>query len=162
MLKNFFGKKADKVDKEIIVAPVTGKLVEITQVPDPTFSEKMMGDGIAIIPTKGEFVAPVNGEIVNLFPTKHAIGIKSEAGVEYLLHIGLETVTLEGEGFEAHVKEGDKVSAGDLLITVDLALIEEKAQTITPLVIISDVASIDHMADQDVVQGETEIMTVHL
>lgn len=162
MLKKLFGKKEEKVEKEIVLAPVTGELVDITEVPDPTFSKKMMGDGIAIKPSKGEFVAPVSGEIVNLFPTKHAIGIKSKAGVEYLLHIGLETVTLEGEGFEAHVKQGDKVTAGDLLVTADLKLIEEKVKTITPFVITSEIEGVDIATNQQVVQGQTEIMTVHV
>lgn len=163
MLKKLFGKKEEKVSEEVVLAPVTGEIVDITEVPDPTFGQKLMGDGIAIKPTKGDFVAPVSGEVVNIFPTKHAVGIKSKAGVEYLLHIGLETVTMEGEGFEAFVKQGDQVKAGDLLVRVDLNLVNEKAaDTITPLVITSEVASLDKQLNQNVVQGETEIVTVHL
>lgn len=163
MLKKLFGKKEEKVSKEVVLSPVTGEIVDITEVPDPTFGQKLMGDGIAIKPTKGDFVAPVSGEVVNIFPTKHAVGIKSKAGVEYLLHIGLETVTMEGEGFEAFVKQGDQVKAGDLLVRVDLNLVKEKAaDTITPLVITSEVASLDKQLNQNVVQGETEIVTVHL
>ncbi|SDC06394.1 PTS system IIA component, Glc family [Pelagirhabdus alkalitolerans] len=161
MFKKLFGKE-EKIENEVLVAPVTGEMVAITEVPDPTFSEKMMGDGIAFKPTEGEFVAPVSGEIVNLFPTLHAIGIKSKAGVEYLIHIGLDTVMLDGEGFEAHVKQGDEVKAGDKLITADLDAISEKAKTITPLVITSEVASIDAKDAQTVVKGETEVLTVNL
>ncbi|WP_067840901.1 PTS sugar transporter subunit IIA [Amphibacillus sediminis] len=161
MFKKLF-KKEEKIDKEVLVSPVTGDVVEITEVPDPTFSEKMMGDGVAFNPTDGHFVAPVSGEIVNLFPTLHAIGIKSNAGVEYLIHIGLDTVVLDGEGFTAHVKQGDKVKAGDPLVTVDLDFVSQKAKTITPLVITSQVASVDKDINKTVVKGETEIMTVHL
>ncbi|CQR47283.1 Glucose-specific phosphotransferase enzyme IIA component [Paraliobacillus sp. PM-2] len=161
MFKKMFGKKEETANKEIVLAPATGELVSLEEVPDPTFSEKMMGDGIAIKPTDGTFVAPVSGEVVNLFPTKHAVGILSEAGVEYLLHIGLETVTLEGEGFEAHVKQGDKVQAGDKLITVDLDFIAEKAaSTITPLVITNETASIDKEESKSVTMGETTVITV--
>ncbi|MBM7572408.1 glucose PTS transporter subunit IIA [Aquibacillus albus] len=158
MFKKLFGKRPTE---DTVLAPVTGDLVEITEVPDPTFSQKMMGDGVAIKPTKGEVVSPVKGKIVQLFPTKHAVGIESESGVEYLIHIGLETVSLNGEGFEAHVNQGDKVSAGDLLISFDLDVIAEKAEsTITPVVITNDVTSIDSVAPQSVDAGNTQIMTV--
>lgn len=165
MFKKLFGKKEVEntpvIEKEEVMAPVTGELVQLEEVPDPTFSEKMMGDGIAIKPTDGTFVAPVSGEIVNIFPTKHAVGIQSEAGVEYLLHIGLETVSLDGKGFEAHVKQGDKVKAGDKLVTVDLAFVAENADTISPLVITNEVASVEKVDAQVVTSGQTKIMTVH-
>ncbi|WP_017473762.1 PTS sugar transporter subunit IIA [Amphibacillus jilinensis] len=161
MFKKLFGKQ-EKVDKEVLVSPITGEAVDITEVPDPTFSEKMMGDGLAFKPTDGKIVAPISGQIVNLFPTLHAVGIKSNAGIEYLIHIGLDTVMLDGEGFTAHIQEGDKVNVGDPLITVDLDFVQEKAKTITPLVITSDVASVDKNINQTVVKGETEVLTVHL
>ena len=85
-----------------------------------------MGDGVAIDPTEGVVVSPVDGEIVQLFHTKHAIGIKAKNGTEILIHVGLETVKMEGEGFEAHVSEGQAVKAGDKLISFDLELIREK------------------------------------
>lgn len=163
MFKKLFGKKEEQVtvEEEEVKAPVTGELVALEDVPDPTFSQKMMGDGVAFKPTDGTFVAPVSGEVVNLFPTKHAIGIKSQAGVEYLLHIGLETVTLDGEGFEAHVKQGDKVEVGDKLVTVDLELVAEKADTISPLVITNEISSLDKADPQAVVKAETAVLTVH-
>src|SRR5699024_12765465 len=138
-------------------------VVDITEVPDHTFSEKLMGDSVAFKPTDGQFVAPVSGEIINLFPTKHAVGIESSNGIKYLIHIGIDTVMLEGEGFTAHIKQGDQVSVGDPLITVDLEFVREKAKTITPLVITSeDITSVDKNTDKQVVKGETEIFTVHL
>ncbi|GAA5417600.1 PTS system glucose-specific EIIA component [Paraliobacillus ryukyuensis] len=163
MFKKLFGKKEEQVtvEEEEVKAPVTGELVALEDVPDPTFSQKMMGDGVAFKPTDGTFVAPVSGEVVNLFPTKHAIGIKSQAGVEYLLHIGLETVALDGEGFEAHVKQGDKVEVGDKLVTVDLELVAEKADTISPLVITNEISSLDKADPQSVVKAETAVLTVH-
>lgn len=161
MFKKLFGKE-EKIDKEVLVSPMTGEVVDVTEVPDPTFSEKMMGDGIAFKPSDGAVVAPVAGEVVNLFPTKHAIGIKSKAGVEYLIHIGLDTVMLDGEGFTAHVSQGDKVEVGDPLVTFDLDFVSQKAKTVTPLVITSDVGSIEKNINKTVVKGETEILTVHL
>ena len=136
MLKKLFGKKTEKQTEETVYAPLTGRLLNLEDVPDPVFSQKMMGDGMAIEPSVGILVSPVEGEIIQLFHTKHAIGIKSLTGMEILLHIGLETVAMNGEGFEAFVKEGDKVKPGDKLITFDLNLIKEKAaSTITPIII---------------------------
>lgn len=122
--------------REQLYAPLSGKVVTLSNVPDPTFAEKMMGDGIAIEPENGQVVSPVNGEIIQVFPTKHALGIKSETGAEVLIHIGLETVHLNGEGFETHVKQGDQVKVGDPLITFDLPFIKEKASHhVTPIII---------------------------
>ncbi|WP_440896429.1 PTS sugar transporter subunit IIA [Amphibacillus sp. Q70] len=160
MFKKLF--KKEESNEEVVVSPVTGEAVDVTEVPDPTFSEKMMGDGIAIKPSEGQVVAPVSGEVVNLFPTKHAVGIKSKAGVEYLIHIGLDTVMLDGEGFTAHVKQGDQVKVGDPLVTVDLDFVAEKAKTITPLVITSEVGSVEKDINKSVVKGETTILTVQL
>ena len=91
MLKKLFGKK-EVIKEETIMAPLTGTVVQLEEVPDPVFSQKMLGDGIAIMPTDGIVVAPFDGEIVQLFPTKHAIGLRGKSGLEVLIHIGLETV----------------------------------------------------------------------
>ncbi|QTN00407.1 PTS N-acetyl glucosamine transporter subunit IIABC [Sediminibacillus dalangtanensis] len=117
------------------VAPASGKIIDITEVPDEVFSQKMMGDGFAIEPDKGLFVAPVDGEIINIFPTKHAVGIKAESGHEVLVHVGLDTVQLGGKGFEVFVKEGQQVKKGDKLLQVDLAYIKENASSaISPII----------------------------
>ncbi|MGE6629575.1 PTS sugar transporter subunit IIA [Bacillus sp. NPDC077027] len=140
MLKKLFGfgKNQENVKEEAIYSPVDGEMMDMTDVPDPVFSQKMMGDGVAVKPSNGTIVSPAEGEIIQLFHTKHAIGIRTLSGLELLIHIGLETVGLNGEGFEAHVKEGDKVKIGDPLITCDLELIEEKAtSTVTPIVIMN-------------------------
>ncbi|CDQ18716.1 PTS sugar transporter subunit IIA [Halobacillus karajensis] len=162
MLKKLFGGK--KSVEEQMVAPLDGKIVSLDEVDDPVFSQRMMGDGVAIEPTGGKVVSPVAGEIVQLFPTNHAVGIKTKSGVEVLVHIGLETVSLEGEGFEGHITTGDKVNAGDHLITFDMDLVREKAKsTITPVVITNYDDSVEqfHPSYMDGAHaGESTIITV--
>ncbi|ENH97626.1 PTS system glucose-specific transporter subunit IICBA [Gracilibacillus halophilus YIM-C55.5] len=117
------------------VSPIEGEVLPLEEVPDQVFSTKMMGDGFAINPVDGNIVSPVNGKIVNIFPTKHAIGILADNGAELLIHIGLDTVNLKGEGFTAKVEEGDEVKQGQLLMEVDLSYIEENAPSkITPVI----------------------------
>ncbi|HLO11684.1 MAG TPA: glucose-specific PTS transporter subunit IIBC [Pseudoneobacillus sp.] len=117
------------------IAPIQGEIKPITEVPDQVFSGKMMGDGFAIVPTEGTIVSPVNGKVINLFPTKHALGLLSDSGREILIHVGIDTVKLKGEGFEALVAEGDHVEAGQPLLKVDLDFIKANAPSvITPIV----------------------------
>lgn len=135
MLKKLFGKKEDE-NNVALYAPVSGETVLLEDVPDPVFSEKMMGDGIAIKPDSDIIYAPVDGGIMQMFPSKHAVGIKAANGAEIMIHIGLETVNLNGEGFAAHVQEGDHVKQGDKLISFDRDVIEKKAESsITPVII---------------------------
>ncbi|WP_028399504.1 glucose-specific PTS transporter subunit IIBC [Ectobacillus panaciterrae] len=120
---------------EEIAIPIEGNILPITAVPDQVFSGKMMGDGFAIEPTEGTVVSPVNGEIVNVFPTKHAIGIQSEGGKEILIHFGIDTVKLNGEGFDILVAQGDKVTQGQPLLKVNLDFVKNNAPSImTPIV----------------------------
>ncbi|MGD6871806.1 PTS sugar transporter subunit IIA [Sutcliffiella horikoshii] len=162
MFKKLFGMKetTETPAEETILAPLSGRVTELSEVPDPTFSQKMMGDGLAIVPSEGEVVSPVDGEIVQFFHTKHAIGIRSLSGAEILIHVGLETVSMNGEGFEGHVKEGDKVKAGDKLITFNIDLIKEKAaDIITPIVITNgeNVESLNKKSIAEAVKGQTEL-----
>ncbi|MBO1579674.1 MULTISPECIES: PTS sugar transporter subunit IIA [Bacillus] len=162
MFKKLFG-LGSKTNAETILAPLTGEVKNIEEVPDPVFAGRMMGDGVAIVPTEGVVVSPVDGEIVQLFHTKHAVGIKTKNGTEILIHVGLETVKMEGEGFEAHVSEGQAVKAGDKLISFDLELIREKAKsTITPVVITNTDAaeSINTTVGVSATKGATEVMKV--
>lgn len=163
MALNFF-KKAKQKDALTIVAPVNGEVIPLEEVPDPVFGEKMMGEGIAMLPTDGTFVSPVNGEIVQVAPTKHAIGILAEDGSEILIHIGLETVALKGEGFTVAVKTGDKVKTGQLLVDVDLEHLRTHADhIITPIVITNSMNSDKtyEVTDEKLGQaGETVVMTV--
>ncbi|UOQ95251.1 PTS glucose transporter subunit IIA [Halobacillus shinanisalinarum] len=160
MFKKLFGNKEQFVS---ILAPVKGKVLALEEVPDPVFSERMMGEGIAVEPTDGTVVSPVEGEVVQLFPTKHAVGLKTKTGAEILIHIGLETVSMDGEGFEAFVKQGDKVKAGDRLITFDVNLVGEKAKsTVTPIIITnSDEFEVKLTEEKEATAGETELLTVN-
>jgi PTS system glucose-specific IIA component len=135
MLKGLFKKKIT-IDTEEIFSPMSGDVIQLSEVPDPVFSQKMMGDGIAIIPKSGKVVSPVNGHIIQVFPTKHAIGIRSEKGLEILIHIGLETVELNGKGFEVLVSSSQPVKAGDPLVNVNLEYLKSNnKEIVTPMII---------------------------
>ena len=164
MLGKLFGKKSESKEVDVI-APISGRLRQLEEVPDPVFAGKMVGEGIAIEPSEGLVVAPFDGEVVQLFPTLHAIGLRNKAGLEILIHIGLETVSLEGEGFEAFVKQGDRVKKGDMLIAFDLDIINEKASsTMTPVILTNgDVVDRFHLSNESsVIAGESTLITVHL
>ena len=119
-----------------VYAPLNGKVVSLDEVPDPVFADKVLGEGCAIIPTDGKIYSPVNGVVSSVPETLHAYGLTSDEDLEVLIHFGLETVSLKGEGFTAYVKEGDKVKVGDLIAEVDMDLIREKElNTITPVLI---------------------------
>ena len=122
-LKEVFGKKKSY---EEIFAPVSGKCVPMGQVNDPTFSQEILGKGVAIIPSEGKVSAPGDGEILMGFETRHAVSIRLTGGAELIIHIGLDTVNLHGEYFTSHVKAGDKVKKGDLLIEFDMDKIKEQ------------------------------------
>ena len=125
-----------KNKENVLYAPCKGKVVPLSEVPDPTFSEKILGDGFAVIPSEGKIYAPADGEIAMVFDTLHAVTLTSTQGAEILIHIGLDTVTLKGEPFKAHVAAGDKVKKGDLLIEADLDKIEKAGlNTIIPVLI---------------------------
>lgn len=124
-----------------VVMPMTGKLLPISEVPDKIFSQKMMGDGFAIEPTDGKVVSPVAGKIVNLFPTKHAIGIETADGREVLVHVGIDTVNLKGKGFESLVEQGDTVEQGQALLNVDLRIVSEEATSIITPIIFTNLAA---------------------
>lgn len=115
--------------------PITGHLIPVAEVPDEAFSSGIMGPGFGIHPTDGTVYAPFDGRVVMIFPTKHAIGLKSDTGVEILIHVGLDTVKLNGEGFEMIVSEGQLIQRGDPLLKVDFKKIKDKVPSIvTPIV----------------------------
>src|SRR5699024_3040039 len=164
MFKNLFRKK-EVTKVGAFFAPMTDAVKKIEDVPDPTFVEKKMGGSIAIEPTEGLVVARCNGEVIQVFPTKHAFGIQSESGIELLIHIGLETVSLDGEGFETFVNQGDQVKTGDKLVEVDLDIVREKADgTITPMVLTNGdmIDSVEKMDETESVAGTTKLLHVHL
>lgn len=139
MFKNMFKKQKDGETAKNNISlfnPIEGEIIPIEKVPDQVFSEKMLGDGFAIVPTGNKVFAPISGEIKVLFPTLHAVAIETAEGLELLIHIGIDTVELKGEGFTGHVKVGDMVKQGDLLITFDSEIIKSKATSIiTPILI---------------------------
>lgn len=147
---------------DIILAPVTGKAVALSEVPDPVFADKVLGDGAAIIPVEGKIVSPVNGEISTVAETGHAYGFTSEDGLEILVHVGLETVSLNGECFNVYVKPGDKVKAGDLVAEVDLKYLEEKKiNPITPVLLCSDTEGRTlQYTEGEVKAGESAVLTL--
>ncbi|KAA2272593.1 MAG: glucose-specific PTS transporter subunit IIBC [Staphylococcus haemolyticus] len=143
----------EDVKETEIYAPGTGHIIPLSEVPDKVFSEKMMGDGVGFVPEKGEIVAPFDGTVKTIFPTKHAIGLESETGVEVLIHIGIDTVKLNGEGFESLVNADEPVTQGQPLMKINLAYLKEHApSTVTPIIItnlgdktltVEDVESVD-------------------
>lgn len=123
---------------ETIVAPVSGQLINLEKVSDPVFAKKMMGDGLAIIPDDSTIVSPVNGVVATVFPTKHAIMLKSKHGLEIMLHLGIDTVELNGGPFTMAIREGAKVTAGQKLAEMDLKKIKAAGKDDTVMVIITD------------------------
>lgn len=146
-------------------APLQGKMISIEEVPDQIFAKKLVGDGVAFIPEKGELVSPISGEITQIYPTMHAIGITSEEGLEVLLHIGIDTSQLEGKLFNSVVEVGDKVVPGQLLIRFNLSRIKKLSKSIaTPMVIMNQemVKSMNIAPFSQVRKGQASVMTVIL
>ena len=127
---------------EAIETVAEGEVIKLEDVKDPVFSQKMMGDGFAVEPANGKIYSPVAGKVTSVFPTKHALGLLTEAGLEVLVHIGLDTVSLEGKPFEVHVAEGQTVAAGDLLVTADLAAIKEAGRETATIVVFTNAPAI--------------------
>ena len=147
-----------------VVSPLTGQVKPLSQATDPVFSSGVMGQGIVIEPSQGELVSPINGTVTVLFPTKHAVGIVSEEGVEMLMHIGMDTVSLDGKGFEAHIEQGDKVVVGQKLITFDMEVIKGAGLiTETPVIITNQddfQADVEGNLPRDIKRGDA-LMIVH-
>lgn len=147
-----------------LVSPLAGQVKPLSQATDPVFSSGVMGQGVVIEPSQGELVSPVNGTVTVLFPTKHAVGIVSEEGVELLMHIGMDTVSLDGKGFEAHVAQGDKVVVGQQLISFDMDVIKEAGLvTETPVIITNQddfQADVEGNLPRDIKRGDV-LMIAH-
>ena len=145
-----------------VVSPLAGQVKPLSQATDPVFSSGVMGQRVVIEPSQGELVSPVNGTVTVLFPTKHAVGIVSEEGVEMLMHIGMDTVSLDGKGFEAHVEQGDKVVVGQQLISFDMDVIKEAGLvTETPVIITNQddfQADVEGDLPRDIKRGDVLMM----
>lgn len=149
---------------EELVAVADGKILPISEVPDPVFAEKMMGEGFAIDPTSDVIVSPISGTLVQVADTLHAYGIQSDSGVEVLVHVGLDTVNLQGKGFEAKVKIGDAVKKGDPLVKIDREYLIANAPSIVIPVIVTngnmEAYNYDFKGSGNAVAGETVAMVV--
>jgi PTS system trehalose-specific IIC component len=143
---------------EAFAAPVKGRVMPVTEVEDQVFASKAMGDGIAIDPAEGKIYAPFSGEITVAFPTGHAYGIKAANGKEVLIHIGMDTVELNGKGFTPHVKQGDIVRQGDLLTDVDLDYIRSQGKPVITPVIFTDGTPVEVLKTGNVAVGEKDII----
>ncbi|MDE7016591.1 MAG: PTS glucose transporter subunit IIA [Lachnospiraceae bacterium] len=158
LFQNLFGKDDLKIG-----APVAGKLVSIKDVNDPTFSDEILGKGVALIPTDNRIYAPADGVVSTVFPTGHAAAVTSKDGVEILIHVGLDTVKLNGKHFTIHAKEGQEVKKGDLLLEADIEQIKaEGYDVITPMVICNsdDFAEIKMEESRDVASGD-DVLILH-
>lgn len=163
MAFNLFKRKKAKNTLEI-VAPMNGEIIPLEKVPDPVFSQKMMGEGIGMIPADGRVCSPIAGKVILVADTKHAVGLQADDGTELLIHIGLDTVALKGEGFALNVEEGQTIEQGEPLVTFDLDLIREKATSIVTPVIITNSQTMDGEIEMTTktngVQGETVLITI--
>lgn len=129
--------------KVTIKAPISGIVSELSEVPDDVFAQKIVGDGIAINPTDNTLYSPVKGKIVQIFPTLHALGIETEEGLEILIHLGVDTVELKGEGFTSFVEKGQQVDVGDKLIEIDWNSIKHKVPSIMTPILITNMDRVD-------------------
>ena len=146
-----------KKKEHMLGAPVKGRAVPVAEVNDPTFSQGLLGGGVAVIPEEGKIYAPEDGTIGMVFDTLHAVSMTTEYGAEILIHVGLDTVKLKGDGFEGHVKSGDKVKKGQLLLTADLEKIKEAGyDIITPMLICNtaEYASVEAITGKSVNAGD--------
>ena len=152
-----------EVRKEIVTAPVAGKMMPLSTAKDQAFAQGVLGKGVVIHPTKGEVVAPFDGTVMTMFPTKHAIGLVSDNGLEVLIHIGLDTVQLDGKYFEAFVEQGAKVKRGDKLVTFDIKAIEDAGYSVETPVIVTNSADYLDIIEADAqsdVCSDDELLTV--
>lgn len=155
---SFFKKKETKM---VLGAPAKGKVVPLKEVSDPTFGEEMLGKGVAVIPSEGRIYAPADGEIAMVFDTLHAVSMTTDFGAEVLIHVGLDTVKMNGDGFTGHVKAGDHVKKGDLLLEVDLDKVKAAGyDTITPMLVCNtmDYASVEGLSGKDAEPGEDVVV----
>lgn len=160
VFKKIFQKET--IEQVTLFSPIKGKTIPLENVNDEMFSQKMMGDGLAIVPSKEAVYAPFDGEIIMMFPSNHAIGIEHKSNVEMLIHIGIDTVNLNGQGFTAHVKQGRKVKKGDLLVTFDSKLVRENGYDSTVMIVCTKCHdySLEIIRTNEEVDNSSEIITL--
>ncbi|QJC37506.1 PTS glucose transporter subunit IIA [Enterobacteriaceae endosymbiont of Donacia thalassina] len=165
IFSNFFKKKQKKIEITKIFAPISGNIIDIEKVPDVVFSDKIVGDGVAINPTGNIIVAPIDGIIGNIFETNHAFSIKTLNGIELFVHFGIDTVNLKGLGFirKFDLKKNNVVKKGEIIIELDLNFLKKKAKSIYTPVIISNVEKINKIIKYsgNVIAGIDPILNVY-
>lgn len=167
-LNKIFGKKnkEEKREKITIYSPLDGKCIKIGEVPDETFAKQLLGNGIAVEPSnKGIIKAPIDGKIIQLFETNHAFVIETQEGVNVLVHFGLNTVNLKGNGFERIAKEGDDVKVGDIILKYDYDCLKNSVDCLVSPVVILDseeYTKIKIFENDDLISGETKIIEIEL
>lgn len=165
MLFSIFGRNKQRGLMVKIVAPMSGKVVELAEVPDKVFSAKMVGDGIAVEPSEGVVLSPFDGVVKQVFPTGHALVVESEEGLPLLIHIGIETVNLKGEGFKVIVSEGQAVKVGTPLVEFEMELIKGKGFPLISPLVIPEMGLVDKIKSSDfkeVRKGEDVLLEVFL
>ncbi|MBR1396749.1 MAG: PTS glucose transporter subunit IIA, partial [Selenomonadaceae bacterium] len=156
-------KSDTSIQNEILSSPLTGNLVALPDVPDEVFASGVLGKGIAVEPTVGKVFAPADAEVTTMFPTGHAIGLKTPKGTEILIHIGMDTVQMGGDGFNTHVQQGDKVQKGQLLVEFDIDKIKKAGHPIITPVLVTNAASYKDVIPVDgkkIKNGDKLISTV--
>lgn len=159
-LKKMFEKNAKIIS---VKAVEDGRTIPMDQVNDPTFAQQLLGPGIAIQPENGRVVAPIDGTIATVMDTKHAVCIQGEDGIEMIVHVGLDTVELQGKHYQAHIQTGDKVKAGDLLLSVDLNEIKKEGYDVTTPIVITNLSGYEIakcLIGQQVKEGEEVIQLI--
>ena len=151
-------------EPKVLVATQNGRSVDITTLPDPVFAEKMLGDGFAVAPSDGIVAALADGEIIDVQDSLHAYGIRTDDGLEILVHIGINTVALNGEGFQCHVQVGNRVKAGDVLAEADLGLMKEKGYETYTITLITNMDAVKNLQVEyvDTIRGETPVLTYNI
>ncbi|HHE9970033.1 TPA: PTS glucose transporter subunit IIA [Haemophilus influenzae 10810] len=162
LFDKLFGSKENKSVEVEIYAPISGEIVNIEDVPDVVFSEKIVGDGVAVRPIGNKIVAPVDGVIGKIFETNHAFSMESKEGVELFVHFGIDTVELKGEGFTRIAQEGQSIKRGDTVIEFDLPLLESKAKSVLTPIVISNMDEISCIVKKsgEVVAGESVVLAL--
>lgn len=143
-LFDFF--KKDSKKEATLYNPVAGEVIPLEEVSDPVFSQKMMGDGFGVEPDNGDIYSPIDGKVVSIFPTSHALGLELDNGIEVLVHIGVDTVELEGVPFDIQVTEGDKVTSDTLLAKVDLAALKEADKPDTVIIVFTNMDVVENFS----------------
>ena len=157
-LKQLFEKKEKETmiqKSDILYSPVSGTVIPLSEVDDPVFSQEIMGKGVGIRPTEGKLYAPINGTVATVFPTGHAIGIETDEGVEVLLHIGIDTVSLNGKGFHKVVNQGDRVNVGDLLVEFNSEEIKNAGLKDTTMMLVTNQG--DYTEVKEITMGDVQV-----